>query len=330
MQGGFKMKLLLLASTLLCVSFSAVASYNDAEEAFNNHYYTDALSGFMQEIKKNGDYRAQFYVGKIYLEGLGVNQDTKKGLDYLQQSADQGYDSAQALLGYLYEEGKVVPQNKRKAINLYKDAASHNNSSAMFNLGLAYYQGDIVAKDDQKAIELLEKVPADVIPMVGRYLGDIYLSTNDLEKAIRSYEKSAKQEDIESYYALANIYAKDEALSEKAVTYYSYAASQGSVAAQYMLGTMYANGDLVSRNVALGHAWLKMAADQRYSPAEESRKQLEKDMSRSDLERARKEFLKLQQDVLGKLESPFIEEQRIQAEIDKKNQEKMTFNAKNN
>ncbi len=305
------MKYILLATTVLLTTLSVQADYKAAEEAYNNHNYTEALNGFLKEADK-GDYRAQFYAGKIYLEGLGVNQDIQKGLNFIEESAKQGSDSAQALLGYLYEEGKIVPQDKRKAINFYKEAVARNNSSAMLNLGLAYFRGDTLPKDPQRAIDLLQKVDITEVKEVGRYLGDIYLSTNQPLLALPEYQRSARAGDIPSFYALADLFAKDENkdVQAKAPEYYTYAASQGHIPSQYILGTMYVSGDIVEPNLYLGHAWLKMAAERNYEPAMDVKEQLDKDMSRSESEAARKEFLKLQTEVLEKVESPFIIEER--------------------
>lgn len=318
------MKYLLLTTTVLMTTLSVQADYKAAEEAYNNHNYTEALSEFLKEADK-GDYRAQFYAGKIYLEGLGVNQNTAKGLKYIEESARAGNDSAQALLGYLYEEGKVVPQDKRKAINYYKEAVARNNSSAMLNLGLAYFRGDTLPKDSQKAISLLQKVDITEVKEVGRYLGDIYMSNNDPLKALPEYQRSARMGDIPAFFSLATLFSQDASseVQKKAPEYYNYAASQGHIPSQYILGTMYVNGEIVEPNLYLGHAWLKMAAERDYAPAIDVKQQLDNDMSRSESEAARREFLRLQTDVLEKVESPFVIEAKIQSELDAQNAKKI-------
>lgn len=304
------MKFSIIVSTLiLSTSCLGWADFLEAEKAFEDHRYTEAIKGFEQEIKKNNDYRANYYLGKIYLDGLGVSPDPKKALDYLNESIKQDYDAAQALMGYLYEEGRFVSQDKRKAISLYKQAAEHNNSSAKLNLALAYYKGESVPKDTRQAIILLKEIDINEIPKVGRYLGEIYLSEANPIEATESYKASAQQGDVESFYALGDIYIQGENIP-KAIEYYTYAASMGNIPAQYILGTLYLNGTITERNVLLGHAWLKMAADQGYMPALTIKNQVDADLSRSETEAARQEFLRLQNQVMGRLESPFIEEQR--------------------
>ena len=77
---------------------------------------------------------------------------------------------------------------------------------------------------------------------------------------------------------------------------------------------MYVNGEGVERNLPLGHAWLELAANNRYEPAVSALEQLDSDMTLSEVEASKVEFVRLQQDVLGKLESPFLVEERRLAE----------------
>lgn len=314
--------LFFLSLFIFCAT--AQADFVAAEEAFKNRRFSEALSGFLPEADNN-DYRAQYYVGYLYLEGLGVTKNEDKALKYIQAAADQNFDAAQALLGFLYDEGRVLPLDKKKAVSYYKKAAEQGNTSALLNLGLAYYKGEGVAKSDQTAIEMLEKVPVEQKPLAGRYLGEIYLSNSNLPdrypKAIRAYSSSAKNGDIASYYALAQIFSQaDSGVFDKkrALNFYTYAASKGYVPAQYLLGTMYVNGEEIERNLFLGHAWLEMAASNRYDPAISALKQLEKDMTLSEMEASKKEFMRLQQEVLDKVESPYVVEERARAEAAQK------------
>lgn len=291
----------------------AQADFISAERAFENHQYTEAFNEFYKLAQK-GDYRAQYYVGKMYLEGLGTNKDDKKALEYIKNSADKRYDSAQALLGYLYEEGKILSQDKRKAVELYKEAANAGNSYAKLNLGLAYFRGDIITKDPQKAIELLSAVPIEAVPEIGRYLGEVYLSINDGKKAVDAYRASAREGDVDSFYSLGRIYFSTGEYAT-AKEYYTYAASQGNIPSQYLLGMMYINGKEIERDPYQGYAWLKMAADKNYEPAKEVKEELDEEMSRSVADRAKNEFLRIQNEVIGKVESPFIAEQKKMEEI---------------
>ena len=313
------LKKIFLFCCMILSSFVSWADFSASEEAFKEHRYSEAFRGFLPEAEK-GDFRSQYYIGYLYLYGLGVGKNERKALEYIQASADQDYDTAQSLLGFLYDEGRLVPQDKKKAISYYKKAADRGNTSALLNLGLAYYKGEGVVKNDQIAIQMLEKVPLEQQPMVGRYLGEIYLSNPNLadryQKAEKAYSSSAKNGDIASFYALGQIYSREDSgllNRERALNFYTYAASEGFSPAQYVLGTMYVNGEGVERNLFLGHAWLEIASVNRYDPAISALAQLDADMTLSETEASKKEFMRLQQEVLGKTESPYIVEERIRA-----------------
>ena len=308
-------KIGLILAAILTV-LPVYADFLEGEEAFDNKRYSEAFQHF-RPLADSGDFRSQYYMAYMYLNGYGVSKNDQLGLSYLQKSLDQNYHLAQALMGYLYSEGRVVPADPKKAVMLYQKAADQGNNSAMLNLGVAYYQGNGVPRNLTKAIELLEKIPVEQKPEAGRYLGDIYLTQNsdNAEKAVAAYRSAAEAGDLLSYVALGDIYLDGRGVDqdvERALKYYTYAASQASGAAQYALGIIYANGHGVSRDPVKAHAWLSWAMNQNYEPAVSALTQLKAEMTLTDLDRARVEFMKIQQQVLGKVASPFEEERKVQ------------------
>ena len=204
------MRKLALFLIVLGFSFSLHADFVTGERAFSNKRYSEALQQF-RPLAEAGDFRAQYYMAYMYLNGYGVTRNDALGLEYLQKSLDQNYHLAQALMGFLYSRGEVVPADYKKAISLYQKAADQGNTSAMLNLGVAYYLGDGVPRNLVRAVELLEKIPVDQQPAAGRYLGDIYMTRNaeKVDQAINAYRSAAAAGDLPSYVALAEIYQKD-------------------------------------------------------------------------------------------------------------------------
>ena len=302
-----KLCLLLLTTAFSIPSF---AGFVEGEQAFKEQHYSQAFSEFLP-LANAGDFRSQYYVGYLYVNGYGVTQNKKEGLRYLQMSIDQNYDMAQALMAYLYSEGQLVPKDKKKAIELYQQAARQNNISANLNLGVMYYMGDSVERDYKTALDYFQKVPLDQQPIVSRYLGDIYLNNatlRDYNKALLYYEVSARQNDLSSYYNLGEMYKKGLGVGQdmnKAINYYKYAATQNYGPAQYMLGVIHANGEGVSRDIYKAFAWFQLAEEQGLTIAEEAKEKLEKNMSLSDLDMARRQVVLIQQNEMGKVEPPF-------------------------
>lgn len=58
--------------------------------------------------------------------------------EYFEEYANRGNDYAQYNLGVIYENGIGVNVNKRKAFNLYRKSAEHGNTYALYNLGQMY------------------------------------------------------------------------------------------------------------------------------------------------------------------------------------------------
>ncbi len=291
------------------ISLPAFCGFVEGEKAFNQQHYSEAFSEFLP-LANDGDFRSQYYVGYLFVNGYGVTQDTKEGIRYLEMALDQDYDMAQALMGYLYAEGHAVPKSKKKAFELYKKAAEQNNISANLNLGLMYYMGDGVSKDYKTALDYFQKVPVEQKPIVSRYLGSIYLnnaSFRDYDKALYYYKLSAKQNDLSAYFALGEIYRKGLGVSSdmsQAIEYYTYAATQNYPAAQYMLGIIYANGEDVPKDSYKAYAWLKIAADQNFTLAQDALEKLTANMSLNDVEKARRQVVSIQQGEMGKIEAP--------------------------
>ncbi len=299
----------------MLISAPVFADFLEGEEAFNNKHYSEAILHF-QPLADSGDFRSQYYMGYMYLNGYGVAKNDQLGLRYMQMSMNQNYHLAQAYMGFLYSEGRVVAADRKKSIMLYQKAADQGNTSALLNLGVAYYQGSGVPRNLAKAIALLEKIPIDQLPAAGRYLGDIYMSQdkNNFEKAINVYRQAAEAGDLAAYSALGDMYFNGVGVGrnyKESLKYYSYAASQGYGPAQYALGIMYANGNGVSRNPVAAHAWLSWAVNQGYEPAGAALAELKSEMTLTDLEKARQEFMRIQERVLGKGNSPFAEERKV-------------------
>ena len=309
------MKKWLVFFVCLLISCVGRADFATGEEAFKNQRYSEAFQQFLPLAKKSGNYREQYYVAYLYLYGLGVAQNDIKGLDYLRESLKENYHMAQALMGYLYSQGTVVPLDKKKAIDLYKQAAAQGNTSALLNLGVAYYQGDGVMRNIPKAIEYLTQIPIDKQPIAGRYLGEIYMAsgdTNAMASAQQAYRAAAEANDMASFMALGEmaLYGRGgSADAQTAISYYKYAAANGYVPAQYALGLLYANGSQVPRDVVEAHAWLSLAAGQKYEPAAGALQKLKEEMTLSDVDKARQKLIDLQKNVLGQMESPLKKEQ---------------------
>ena len=75
-------------------------------------------------LADKGDAEAQYYVARIYANGMGgVPVDYARAVTWYQRAAQQQYSSALQELGYLYEQGLGVERDAMQALNLQRKAA---------------------------------------------------------------------------------------------------------------------------------------------------------------------------------------------------------------
>ena len=70
--------------------------------------------------------------GACYLNGLGVEEDEKRALYWVQKAAEQDYADAQVVLGNFYSEGIGAEKDERKAFEWFKKAAEQGKAEAQF------------------------------------------------------------------------------------------------------------------------------------------------------------------------------------------------------
>src|SRR5215204_2645157 len=103
----------ILAAIILLLSFAPPASaapIDDAIAAYEKGDYAAALP-LLRTLAEQGSSAAQFYLGVMYSDGLGVPQDYAEALKWLRLAADKGIAEAQYSLGAMYDKGRGVAQN---------------------------------------------------------------------------------------------------------------------------------------------------------------------------------------------------------------------------
>lgn len=100
---------------------------------------------------KAGDSYAQWRLGFIYEQGLGVPVDYVESARWWRMAADQGHAGAQFSIGYCYGRGEGVPRDLAEAAKWFRKSAVQGNASAQRFLGVAYAVGSGVAKDESEA-----------------------------------------------------------------------------------------------------------------------------------------------------------------------------------
>ncbi len=82
-----------------------------------------------------GDAEAQYDLGVMYANGLGVPEDDAEAVRWFRLAADQGLANAQYNLGVMYASGEGVPQDYAEAVRWYRLAAEQGDAGAQSFLG---------------------------------------------------------------------------------------------------------------------------------------------------------------------------------------------------
>jgi uncharacterized protein len=103
----------LAALTFLALGAAAVPALADFAAglaAYDHHDYATAFKEW-KPVAEAGDPEAQFNLGLLYYDGLGIPQSYSDAVLWFKRSADQGYEKAELNLGAMYGVGKGVHKN---------------------------------------------------------------------------------------------------------------------------------------------------------------------------------------------------------------------------
>ena len=102
-------------------------------------------------LAKAGHVRAQFMLGTIYEQGLGMPSDFDAAAYWYRKAADGGNPSAQYNLGIFYQFGRGVQKSDAEAAAWLLKAANNGHAKAQNNLSTFFYTGVGVKKDAAEA-----------------------------------------------------------------------------------------------------------------------------------------------------------------------------------
>jgi TPR repeat protein len=98
--------------------------------AYDRSNINTALNVWMEKAEQ-GDEVAQNYVGEIYQKGFDKNPQYEQAAQWFKKAASKGYSRAEFNLGYLYEQGLGVSKDQVKALNLYRQASGLDTAVVM-------------------------------------------------------------------------------------------------------------------------------------------------------------------------------------------------------
>ena len=206
MQNRSKRSVLLGIGVVLLCALPAWADVAAGMQAFKNKDYASAFREW-KAAAEAGQAEAQFDLGVLYAQGLGVQRDLTVAERWYRKAAEQGNAEAEFALGQMYSRGWGVPrdeadamrwmemansldsdgpptdwslvegygveQDQKQAAYWYELAAQKGHAEAQFNLGRLYAAGKGgMPHDEEQALRWVRAAASQGYPPAQARLGD--------------------------------------------------------------------------------------------------------------------------------------------------------------
>ena len=223
---------------------------------------------YYHQAAGHGDVQAMVALGEMYFSGQGVTEDYDIANYWFEKAADSDGGNPEAFehmgLAYYFGWGRDVDYDR--SMEYFEKALEAGNEDVLYSIGRIYYDRENYGT----ALEYFQRAAVDgneLQAYAEDKLGDMYRCgegvRQNLDEAVKWYEKGAEHENEESMASLGYIYAKEEEMKDEARSAYwnLQAAKEGNVVAMFNTGYHYANGIGVEQDYVAAMAWYKKAAE---------------------------------------------------------------------
>lgn len=162
-----------LVCALFCLAAVAAPAHADdflkGMQALELGYPEQAIE-LWRPLAESGSVEAQFGLGVIYNDAMGVEQDYAEANYWFLRAAEQGLPAAQYNLGNAYKNGTGMSPDPKMAVLWWRKAAEQDFAPAQFNLGSALLEGFGVKRDTAAGLEWYRRAAANGHPHAKAYL----------------------------------------------------------------------------------------------------------------------------------------------------------------
>ena len=140
----------------ICFGLAALAhagALEDGHDAYDAKHYQQAYA-LWKPLAEAGNADAQYNLGLLYMNGLGVEKNERLALMWFTRAGQQGLADAQYNAGVMFYLGKGVYPSYKTAVEWWQLAADKDHANAENNLAVMYAFGYGVKKEPDKAVEL--------------------------------------------------------------------------------------------------------------------------------------------------------------------------------
>ncbi|MBT6247707.1 MAG: SEL1-like repeat protein, partial [Nitrospina sp.] len=212
---------------------------------------------------KNGDAKAQLYLGMMYELGHSFPLDNNEAFKWYQLAADQGYEQGKENIYRIAKKG-VTP-----ALNILTDDAKNGAAKAQLYLGMMYELGHSFPLDNNEAFKWFQ-LAANQGYEQGKE--NIYrIAKKGVTPALNILTDDAKNGAAKAQFYLGMMYELGHSFpldNNEAFKWFQLAAKQGDDLAQIHLGQMYEKGHVVPQDYNEAVNRYRLVAEKRYSKAQ--------------------------------------------------------------
>ncbi len=147
------MRRVILLGWLLLVAAVAPAAADRGQglAAFQRGDYVAAMAAW-RPLAEAGDAAAQFYLGGLHQQGLGVRKDVREASRWYRRAAEQDHLEAAKRLALVNFAGGHLWTSKPQAVTWFRRAAELGDAESQGFLGLVYREGWAVTPDPVEAM----------------------------------------------------------------------------------------------------------------------------------------------------------------------------------
>ena len=217
-----------------------------------------------------GNAESQYEVSLLYRDGIGVNKDFEKAVEWCIASAKGGFiRAAYALykLGEIHEEGKAAPFDMQRALYYYQISAEQNLLVAQLKLAELYEQGWSGDTDTTQPLHWYQCAAlnghVESCFKLGVYHFAAISAENNEPLAFKWFKTAADAGHKEAAFHVALSYLSGrgvEQSGDKAVAYLEKSIDADIDEALYLLGLCYLDGYFTPKNEQKAFDLFKRAA----------------------------------------------------------------------
>ncbi len=138
----------------------------------NRGDYVAALKSF-GEASRRGNHEAQYRIGLMYRDGVGLNRDSSEAAYWFRKAGSNGHAGGQYEIAVCFMQGRGVLQDSRVAAEWFWRAAENGHPKAAFYLARMYRDGVGMNKDLRKAAKYMSQAAEAGIPEAASELEEI-------------------------------------------------------------------------------------------------------------------------------------------------------------